>query len=350
MGTLHVVIVDFQLRLGVDLGTGVEQQVLVGQLSIGAAGARVNVDAAIEDRLAAFTGQALEVLIGLAIGHRVLHAQLVVHVALVADHEDAFHIQLGAALADQGAHVVAAQAVAGHQLVAVHLADALLVNDQGADVQGAGLLTLQAVVSELGVVGGDQGSDRIGQGLAFRVIMLNDGSFGAAVEFDDHAGIAVCRRVTGTLDLHVDRLLDTGIGGHFQYHRLAADGAVIGGKGGLQAVYRGCVMMEIDAGGQGAALQLAIVDGDHKLAQCRQGLADLAIGNRVQVTVGQGLQRGVLPAFGLAFREAGSLQVGQRIAVTAVAAGVGQGLGFQVNGEVACRETHADSSSPVSQP
>ena len=37
-------------------------------------------------------------------------------------------------------------------------------------------------------------------------------------------------------------------------------------------------------------------------------------------------------------------------AVTAVAAGVGQGLAFQVNGEVACRECHADSSSPVSQP
>ena len=217
-------------------------------------------------------------------------------------------------------------------------------------MQGVGLLALQPVVGQLSVVGGDQGGDGIGQGLAFGVVMLDHSGFGAGIELDDHPRVAVPRRFAGALDLHMDRLLDTGIGGHFQHYRLPAHGTVISGKGGLQAVYLRRVVMQIDAGGQGTALQLAIIDGDHKLAQCRQGLADLAVGDRVQVAIGQGLQRGVLPAFGFAFREAGSLQVSQRIAVTTVAAGVGQGLGFQVNGEVACRECHADSSSPVSQP
>ncbi len=53
MRGLHLVGIDHQHRLGIDLGIGRKQQILVRQPRIGAIGARADIDAAVEDHAAA---------------------------------------------------------------------------------------------------------------------------------------------------------------------------------------------------------------------------------------------------------------------------------------------------------
>jgi hypothetical protein len=89
VGTLHVVGVDLQLRLGVDLRLGAGQQVLVGQLGTGLLGLRMDVDASVEHRRGAIGDDAAKRLVTGAVGHRVLDAGVVVDVLVAARQVDA---------------------------------------------------------------------------------------------------------------------------------------------------------------------------------------------------------------------------------------------------------------------
>jgi hypothetical protein len=96
VGTLHVVGVDLQLRLGVDLRLGAGQQVLVGQLGTGFLGLRMDVNAPVEHRRRAIGDDAAKHLVTAAVGHGVLDAGVVVDVLLAAGQVDAVQGSVGA--------------------------------------------------------------------------------------------------------------------------------------------------------------------------------------------------------------------------------------------------------------
>src|SRR5690606_23812032 len=128
-----------------------EQQVTVGKLCVGLAGARVNMDASVEYRTGGFAGDAFEYLVGGAMRRGVLDAYLVIDMAVVARDKNTAQHQVGAFPPHPYAHVIMAQRFAAHQLEAFYATVALLVDFQLANMQGIRSFALQAVMKQLGI-------------------------------------------------------------------------------------------------------------------------------------------------------------------------------------------------------
>ncbi len=324
-------------------------------------------DAAVKDRLAFLAGEAPVHLVGGAVRHPVLDTQLVVDVGAVAGHENAVHVQFGAALVDKGAHVVAAQPVAGHQLVAVDAADAALTQQQGADVQTVAGLALQPVMAEMGVVAGFDGGHRVGEHRAPAQVLLDQRHAAAGAEHHFQPRVAVRRLVAVGVVNHLHGAGHVGVGGHFQGEGVVQRGAVVERERRGQALQPGRFPLQGDAVGQGAGAFIQPAVDQHQAVVAQLGQIRRGGGGRgapVQVAVGQRLQRGVFPLLGLAAGEHRRLQRRQaavaqrrqrrvfRVALRGVL-DIRQRLAFEVLRGKQC--THALWSlpslrSPVSQP
>ena len=79
VGAAHVIGEDFQLRLGVYLGVGGQQQSLVGLLGVGLLRVGPDEDFAVEDAARVTVNDAFVDLMAVAMGHGVVNSRVVVH-------------------------------------------------------------------------------------------------------------------------------------------------------------------------------------------------------------------------------------------------------------------------------
>ena len=80
MGALHVISINFQLRLGIDLGVPGKQYIFVGLLRVGLLGVGVYFYTAVEDAARAAIEDTLVHFFATAVGFRVIDARVEIHV------------------------------------------------------------------------------------------------------------------------------------------------------------------------------------------------------------------------------------------------------------------------------
>src|SRR5262249_18120411 len=131
VSALHVVGVDLELGLGVDLRVVGEQQVAVGLLGVGLLRVRVNDDAPVEDAVGALVEDAVIKLAAAAVRAGMLDEHVVVHVLGAAPDEEAVDEALAAFPREHRMNVIANQAAAQKYGVRTHVGASRLLGAQG---------------------------------------------------------------------------------------------------------------------------------------------------------------------------------------------------------------------------
>ena len=176
MRALHVVGVDLELRLRLDLGVVAEQQVLAGLVGVGLLRVLVDVDVSGEDAGRAVVQDALVELVALAVRLSVLHPGVVVHVLRALREEEAVERAQAVFRQQRDRQVVAHQTAAeGHDIAGV-AAVARLRGPERRRVERGVVLELEPRVVQLRVLLDVDELDRVGPVLtgAERRVSLDD--------------------------------------------------------------------------------------------------------------------------------------------------------------------------------
>src|SRR5699024_9063769 len=177
MGGDDVVGVDFQFRLGIDLGLLGQQQGIRGLLGIGFLCVLVNDDLAVEHAAAAAIQNTFEDFAAGAVRDGVIDPGVVVDVLAVVADEYAIQPDFGVLAAQPGVGVDTRQPPTEIETMIIDAAVALLVGEQhGHVVAAARGFFLQAAARELGIGVGYGLGHRVGEvgQLAHADIMLDD--------------------------------------------------------------------------------------------------------------------------------------------------------------------------------
>src|SRR5690554_6349515 len=126
VGALDVIRVDFQLRLGVDLGTVGEQQVLVVHIRVGLLGVLVDMNPAIKHRVGLVRSNVAVGLFAVAVGGYVVNGCVVVVVLFTLGNHHAIELGFRAFAFQANLQVVPAQRAAEAYAVALDAGVALL--------------------------------------------------------------------------------------------------------------------------------------------------------------------------------------------------------------------------------
>ena len=146
MGAFHVVGVDLQLRLGIDLGVVGKQQVAVGLLRVRLLRILVDDDASVEDAVGVAVENAVVELPAAAMRAGVLDEHVVIHMLPAAGDEQAVDQALAALAGQHRMHVIADQSAAQQHRMRTHIGAALLLGAQGGDVKGLAVFAFDQVM------------------------------------------------------------------------------------------------------------------------------------------------------------------------------------------------------------
>ena len=143
---LHVVGVDLQLRLGVDLRVVGKQQVAVGLLGVGLLRVLVHDDAAVKDAVRLAIENPVVELPAAAVRAGMLHQHVVVQVLAAIADEETVDQALSPFACQHRVHVVAHQRPAQQQRVRRDVGASPLLDTQRGDVESLLVLALDHVV------------------------------------------------------------------------------------------------------------------------------------------------------------------------------------------------------------
>ena len=353
MGGFHFVGVDHQHRLGIDLGVGRQQQVLVRQAGIGAVGAGLDGDTAVEHNpAAAGADPAPEQAAGRVAGN-VLDAQTGIQVAAAGGQQHAVGVQAG--LVAGQAHV---ELVARQRAAQLHVDPAIVggFGQLGFGAQeggGAVCAGLDAGMLQLGVRAHGDFHQRVVQMamLTGDQMVLGNGQAGFGAQFNPVAQVpgqlgAILRR---THEHQLQRALHAGAGRHGHTHALAGQVCGQAGEDGVGTRIARVIAGNGFGGDLDRAIQtfavrqrfgVAAVDEHEARGRdaFQQGRIDFNRGaGRGELAALERAQRGVLP--GLAARAR------QTVAQGRVQRGAVGGVALETGGQRLQQGTHATSGA-----
>ena len=136
MRAFHIVGINFQLRLGVDLRVVGEQQVAVGLLGVGLLRIFVDDNAAVENAVRVIIQNAVVKLAAAAVRAGVLDEHVIVEMLAAIADEQAVDQALAALAREHRMDVVAHQPAAEQQRMRGNVGASALLNAQSGDVEG----------------------------------------------------------------------------------------------------------------------------------------------------------------------------------------------------------------------
>lgn len=364
---LHFIGVDHQRRLGVDLGIGRQQQVLVGQVRIGAVGAFADLDATMEHHAAAVGGNATPQQLATRIARDVVDAQAGLDVASAIAEQHAVGGQLGVVAFQAHVQFVAAECCAQFQVDAVVLR---VAGQHRVGTQEAGLARaagLHAGVLEHGIAGymGVQHGVVQVRRIADAEAVLDHAQAGAGTQFDQVAVVPGQVGIAGDAGEHqLQRRFHLHAFVHAQHHAFIGQrgiqasedlfaalvaaakethGVFAGGQCGRQRLQLHAVRQDLHVAQRG--IQAAV---DEHQARCRDVLQQRGVQRRAlqrcrrERTAFQLAQRGVLPGFVARGRQAVTQGRVQHFAARVAAAeGLGHGVEQGAHQTAASRTTRS---------
>ena len=156
VGALHVVGVDFQLRLGVNLRVVGKQQVAVRLLGVGFLRVFVHDDAAVENPVRMAIQDSVVELAAAAVWAGVLYVHVIVEMLVIVAHEDAVDQTLSTFAGQHWVDIVADQSAAKQQRMGGNVRAAFLLNAQRRNVERVQALALDHVMRNRRVRAGKQ--------------------------------------------------------------------------------------------------------------------------------------------------------------------------------------------------
>ena len=329
MGTTYVVGVDFQLRLGVDLGGARSQQVLVAELGQCFLGLRVDMNPTVKDRLGSVTNDAAEHLVAGAVRYAMLNVGVIVDHLTVARQIDAVQIQMGTLTQHIHLIVDTLEAAALGQGKTMKTRVALQVNVHTAHMQQVFLLQVDAVVLHLRVIANNHFSQAVDEavlGVNIGGVVLDQLGLGVILQHQQQPLTGSDRSALRGADIqHIQRLFQTLTARHMHQYAISRPGIAQRGEQMTLAVDHTakvltdqCALLAVrltkadDAGRQAAGMfaaeaaidehqagriQLQLLNIVQRLAVCRHAPVQLLI-------LLKWSERQILPVLGLARRPA----------------------------------------------
>ena len=228
VAALHVVGVDFELRLVVGLGVFRQQQRVRRHLGVGLLRVRPHDDLALEHAAALVVEHGLEHFAALAVRHRVIHHQR--RVGMLAALEQARAADVGdrALPAEAQEQLVARDRAADVEHEGVEARMRADVGHQRGDVQRLVALARDLDVIDMRVVGDGklQRGVRLIVAAVRAFVALDDHRARALLDHDERAGEQRGRLVAGRGEHQMDRPLDRGAGRHMDHDAVAHEGGV----------------------------------------------------------------------------------------------------------------------------
>src|SRR5690554_278061 len=238
VGTLDVVCVDFQFRLGVDFGTVGKQQVLVIHIRIGLLGVLVDMNAAIEDSVGLVRSDVVVGLFAVAMGGYVVNRRVVVVVLFALGNHHAIELGFRAFTFQANLQVMPAQRAAEAYAVAFETGTAVLQNAGSTNVLDVFAFHIQANAGDVGAVGQGKFGDGVDQHLggAAGNVFFNQRhlAVGTGFHVDARVGGAAC--VSGGFMDNKQWLVEHGAGLQANKQAVLETGAIYPGKLGLVVI------------------------------------------------------------------------------------------------------------------
>ncbi len=198
MGAFHVVGVNLQLRLGIDLRVIGKQQVAVGLFRVGFLRVFVNNDAAVKNAVRVTIENAVIELAAAAMRTGMLDEHVIVHVLAAVADEQPVDQTLAAFAGQHRMNVVTNKPPAQKHRMRTHIRAAGLLSAQGGDVKGLAVFALEQIVRNHSVFARDQFGYSVGKGnaAAERDIVFHDAGFSGAFGYDEISRIGHLRMLS----------------------------------------------------------------------------------------------------------------------------------------------------------
>src|SRR5579863_2480790 len=184
VGALHVVGVDFQLRLGVDLRIVGKQKITVGLLGVGLLRVLVYHDAAVENAVGMAVQDSVVELAAAAVRAGMLHVHVIVEMLMAIADKQAIDQALSTFAGQHRVHVVADQSAAEQKRMGCHVRTSILLNAKCGNVERIQALALDHVMRDRGVLARDQFRRSVAEHRAAAQgnIVLNDSDLALLLE------------------------------------------------------------------------------------------------------------------------------------------------------------------------
>ena len=221
VAALHVVRVDLELRLGVDLGACGEQQVAARLARVGLLRARPDDDLAVEHAAATLAGDAAIVLVAGRVRGCVIDRRVRIQVLGRERREQSVQRDVRAGPLQRRGEIQAGETRAQRDVVRRVAAVRLQTHVDVSDVEAARRLLLNPVVLDAGAGRDLDVADRVREALAGRCAdkVLDQHAAAVGTRAHDDAGVAHhLRRRVAPLMHDVDRLIGSRAGGEIQHH------------------------------------------------------------------------------------------------------------------------------------